>query len=136
MTYRETYQFTHANYWLETLQKQFPEYDKGQLYLNRFCEACDHLISKGVINGYQVWPKHSSKDNSGIDITLDKGNNILIDFSITSSYINAQSHIETNERNPKRGRIRIVYVREGNRPVMKSVENLEREIVRKINLKF
>lgn len=74
-------------------------------------------------------------DQRGVDITLDLGNK-TVDFQITSSLSNAHKHIEVNKRHPERGTILIVYVREGNRQVMKSVENLEAEILRKANLNF
>lgn len=135
MTYKDRFQFTHAGEWLNTLLSQFPDYDKGQLYVDRFCEACDSLKQKGVIRDFTVWEKHSKMDNSGVDVTIDMGNS-FVDFSVTSSFANAQAHIETNQRHPERGIIRIVYVREGNRPVLKSVENLEREILRKSQLSF
>lgn len=136
MAYHETYQFTHANYWLDTLLKQFPEYNKGQLYLDRFLEACKSLKEKKEIKEYIVWEKDSDMDNSGVDTTIIALDGKSFDFSVTSSYANAQSHIHTNERNPKRGKIRVVYIREGNRPVLKSVENVERDIHRKMRLKF
>jgi len=121
--------------WLETLLNQFPEEDRGQLYVNRFCEACDSLHQKNQITGYTVWKKNSSEDNRGVDITLDFGNK-KIDYQITSSLANALHHVHTNYRHEERGKIRIIYVREGNRPLMKSVENLEREILRKASLNF
>lgn len=135
MSYIERYKFTHAHLWLHTLLSGYPEYDKGQLYVDRFCEACQMLINCGQVNEFFVWKKHSAKDNLGVDVTI-KIEDRLVDFSVTSSLNNAINHMGINKNHPERGTIRIVYVREGNRPVMKSVENLGKEILRKANLNF
>lgn len=127
--------FTHAGLWLNTLLNQFPQYNKGELYIERFCEACKSLQNQNLIQSFTVWDKNSPMDQMGVDITLDLGDKI-VDFQVTSSWNNAHKHMDTNKRHPERGVVRIVYVREGNRQVMKSVKNLEAEILRKAELKF
>lgn len=71
----------------------------------------------------------------GVDVTITIDGK-EIDFQVTSSLKNADKHIKTNNKHPERGTVRIVYVREGNNQVMKSVSNLEKEILRKAALNF
>lgn len=130
MSYHERYQLTHATVWLNALLTSYPEHDMGLLYVERFCESCDILLSEGLIKDYKIWPKKSYMDEMGVDATIDLGNR-LVDFQITSSLSEAKKHKRTNEDHPERGKIRIIYVREGNKPVLKSIESLQKEIIRK-----
>ncbi|OGM36017.1 hypothetical protein A3A76_04795 [Candidatus Woesebacteria bacterium RIFCSPLOWO2_01_FULL_39_23] len=108
----------------------------GLLYENRFCEACNGLITEGFIDSYRQFPKGSDEDNMGIDVSVRKAG-IEIHFQVTSSLDEAIAHQKLQSRHPERPQdVIIVYIREGNKPLMKTVDNLEREIRRKINQHF
>ncbi len=133
--YKENFPYTHAGLWLTTLLHQFPQCNRGQLYMERFCEACLSLKEQDSIQDFTVWEKNSPKDCMGVDVTITIDGK-EIDFQVTSSLKNADKHIKTNNKHPERGTVRIVYVREGNNQVMKSISNLEKEILRKAALNF
>lgn len=111
---------------------QFPNHDRGQLYVNRFVEACESLMKEGAIKNIVVWPKYSRQDKSGVDLTIELPDSKHVNFQITSSLTSAQRHREVNMRYPERPKVEIIYIREGNRPVMKSVPNIRKEILGKI----
>ena len=122
---------THAKIWLSALLSQYSEHNKGELYVSRVLEACACLKEKGFIEGFEVTKKNSSFDIKGIDVIVQRNGGVEF-LQVTSTLDNGYDHIKRQKQYPERPSVSVIYVREGNKPLLKSVDNLQREIAVKL----
>jgi hypothetical protein len=122
---------THAKVWLNALLNTYPQNHRGGLYEGRVVEACNILKEKGAIEDFQLSPKHSSADNSGVDVVI-RGGGILLNIQVTSVPSRIIEHKKVHNRNPNRPPVDYIGVREGNRHTIKPIHKLQREILKKL----